>query len=503
MTNKIFGFMFDAARQPESIATYKHMIDFLSDWNYNTILFRVCDDQGIAVKLDSHPEFKETPDSFSKDEIKDLVRYAESKGIDIIPEIESFGHTKYIATLEQYKEISEVNEETGLPVAICPVAELSLSLMQDIYSEITEVFTSKYIHGGCDEVRWGSSEASQKALESKSRIEIWGKHINSLYRIAADLGKEFMIWGDHALRKEPEILDHINKEIIIVDWEYKFSRDDEILPAVENGIEKGFSVVGAPAVGWGKWLIRTGSMQLKNIDAHIEANKKTDTEKGGGVIVTHWCPWRFLADSYYDTLAYSSISFHEGFIAAKDNAFKLFVEKHYGAEWDNEWKKLFSLSHLLMLPRWKSSNPLEYPFIAEPWHNKETLEKAKETPDTAIPDLEELLELLDVCEAKVNKNKADYEAFKISYLYYENIYSRITAVKNLYNEKDEKEAFKAVAEKDKYILKLISDQWDKTRNTDSKMKFKEAPYNSPGQDIWVMMKMAADYSASLVTCEKE
>ena len=50
------GMMIDAARQPESLPYYHRLIDFCADWGLNTLLFRLCDDQGCAVRFERRPD---------------------------------------------------------------------------------------------------------------------------------------------------------------------------------------------------------------------------------------------------------------------------------------------------------------------------------------------------------------------------------------------------------------------------------------------------------------
>ena len=56
----IKGFMIDAPRLMESINYYRRLIDFCSEWKFNTIVFRLTDDEGCALRFESHPELLST-----------------------------------------------------------------------------------------------------------------------------------------------------------------------------------------------------------------------------------------------------------------------------------------------------------------------------------------------------------------------------------------------------------------------------------------------------------
>jgi len=495
---KIFGLMIDAARQPESIETCKKIVDFAADWQYNTILFRVSDDQGIAVNLASVPELIKTPDAFEINEIITLVSYAESKGIQIIPEVESFGHTRYISDVPEFEHMRDVSDISGATSGLCPVADGVLELMEKIYTEIASIFKSPFIHGGCDEVNWGGAELSKQALETKSKSEIWAEYVNSLHAITKKMNLRFIIWADHVLRKNPDILEKIDNQIILLDWEYNINKPEEIKPYIDRALEHGFKIVGCPAMFWGKWLLHIGVRQLKNITAWCELFRNSDNDNALGVIVTKWCPWRYLSNSYFDSAAYASVAFYEGYQKAADSAFKLFVEKHYGSDWNSDWKSLFALTGKFMLPRWKSSHPLEYPFIQTPWNNESTLREALALPDTSIPaeEADYLLKLLDLCSKNLRKNNNDFEAFELSFKYYENIYSRIVLLQEMTDD-NIAETIQRISEKDQQILNDIEKIWDRTRNPKSKMKHQHAPHTSAGQQIWVEMYQAAEFSSKL------
>jgi N-acetyl-beta-hexosaminidase len=54
----IRGFMIDAARTVERMDHYYRFIDFCAEWGFNTLIFRLTDDEGSAYQFQSHPELK-------------------------------------------------------------------------------------------------------------------------------------------------------------------------------------------------------------------------------------------------------------------------------------------------------------------------------------------------------------------------------------------------------------------------------------------------------------
>jgi N-acetyl-beta-hexosaminidase len=216
------GVMVDAGRVPETMAYYKQVIEFCSDWGLNTLHFRLTDDQGSAMHFTSVPDLVNHANAFTAEELKSLVEFGRSHGVELIPEVESFGHTGYITRSPAYEHLLDRDATGGDAefTGIIPVNPETLALFGKLYREVAAIFPSAYLHGGCDEVNWGGSLLSRKALQAKGRARVWAEYLNSLNEISTGLGKELIVWGDFVLHKEPAILGQLNKKIIIMDWNY-------------------------------------------------------------------------------------------------------------------------------------------------------------------------------------------------------------------------------------------------------------------------------------------
>ena len=114
------GFMIDAPRGVETLDSYFRLIDFLHKEKFNSLIFRLTDDQGSAYLFTSHPELNMCEGALSEKEIKKIIKYAQKKGIEIIPEIESFGHSKYITKTKKYKYLNDGPAGADFN-ALCPM----------------------------------------------------------------------------------------------------------------------------------------------------------------------------------------------------------------------------------------------------------------------------------------------------------------------------------------------------------------------------------------------
>jgi hypothetical protein len=421
--------MLDAARLPERVSYYRRFLDFCADWNVNAVVFRLTDDQGCALRFESHPELLIHEHALTCGAMSDLVAYAGERGIEMIPEIESFGHSRYITSVDRYAHLSDkAADDTDWRNGLTPLHPDVLQLLGDLYEEAASIFPGRFLHGGCDEVTWGASAFSRDLLNTRSRPAVWAEYLNALNRKTRSLGKEFIVWADMVLRHEPDCLDSLDRDVILYDWDY-WTRDPEALEeTARKALEKGFRVIGGPAVIWARWGPRPGRDQLRNIDAYVAAYAGIDDERVLGVITTNWVPGRFLPGADLDGLAYAATAMSEGLTTARVEAFKRFVERHYRAEWDDLWGDVFHTLYAVVPCRRSNARPRHYPFLPVPWHDEETLAEArKHGPGYAFP-YDRLLGQLHRCRAAVKRNREDFEALRLSVAYLRHIHWRRNAV---------------------------------------------------------------------------
>ena len=153
---------------------------------------------------------------------------------------------------------------------------------------------------------------SRKALETKQRYEIWGEYLNSLDRIARDLGKQFIVWGDMVVHKEPRILPRLNKNIIVMDWDYVETSSAKLHDTFAKIRSNGSRAIGAPALISYRCGPHAGTSQLANIDAFANAYLGPSDPSSLGVILTNWVPSRYIQSSIWDGFAYAAIALNEG-----------------------------------------------------------------------------------------------------------------------------------------------------------------------------------------------
>jgi hexosaminidase len=194
------GLMLDVARHFFSVEFVKKYIDLMAAYKLNNFHWHLTDDQGWRIEIKKYPKLTQissqraqtvignyhdrTPQQFdntpyggyyTQDQIRDVVKYAADRYLNIVPEIEMPGHSE--AVLAAYPEFScdpslttyKVAETWGVFHNIYEPSDKTFNFLQDVLTEVMALFPSKYIHVGGDEVpkdAWKKSEFCQNLIKT-------------------------------------------------------------------------------------------------------------------------------------------------------------------------------------------------------------------------------------------------------------------------------------------------------------------------------------------------
>ena len=228
------GMMLDVARHFQPVEFVKKYIDLLALHNINRFHWHLTDDQGWRIEIDAYPKLMEissmrketvigritgeydgTPHGgyYTKEELKEIVQYADERYITIIPEVDLPGHM--LAALAAYPELGctggpyEVAREWGVfEDVLCPGKEETFTFLEAVLTEVMEIFPSRYIHIGGDEApktRWEKCpdcQARIKELGLKDRNGHTAEHYLQSYVTARiekflnDHGRSIIGWDE-------------------------------------------------------------------------------------------------------------------------------------------------------------------------------------------------------------------------------------------------------------------------------------------------------------------
>jgi hexosaminidase len=160
--------MFDVARHFFSVEDVKHYVDLISHYKVNRLHLHLTDDQGWRIEIKSWSKLTEIGAQtqvngggggfYTQEQYKEIVEYAESRFVTIIPEVDTPGHTN--AALASYPELN-VSEESPAPYEGTEVGFSSLGInmevtyrfLDDVIRELAAITPGPYIHIGGDEAK--------------------------------------------------------------------------------------------------------------------------------------------------------------------------------------------------------------------------------------------------------------------------------------------------------------------------------------------------------------
>lgn len=222
------GVMLDVARTWIDADGVKRYIDLLSHYKINKLHIHLSNDEGWRIEIKSHPDLTQVGayrggDSpvkavygkwdekyggyYTQEQMREIVRYAAQRNVEIIPEIDLPGHSRNIARVRpeilcNYTPNTSASNGYDLRSVWCAAREENYSLLRDILSEVCELFPSRYIHIGGDEVemsQWERCPDCRKLMQAKGMVgtkELQSYFMSRLSDILESKGKLPAVWNE-------------------------------------------------------------------------------------------------------------------------------------------------------------------------------------------------------------------------------------------------------------------------------------------------------------------
>lgn len=234
------GLMLDVSRHFFSTDVIKQLLDLMASFKMNVFHWHLCDDQGWRLEIKKYPRLTATgawrnekegalfyqKDTaalagkpvyryggyYTQEQVKDIVAYAAMRNIMVVPEIEMPGHSG--AALAAYPQYSC----SGLPQPVpntamsgnfdafnsnyCPGNPGTYTFLDDILSEVVQLFPSPYIHIGGDEVNKKSwklcpkcqSVMKKEGLQNEEALQSY--FVRRMEKLINSKGKRLVGWGE-------------------------------------------------------------------------------------------------------------------------------------------------------------------------------------------------------------------------------------------------------------------------------------------------------------------
>ncbi|WP_240723627.1 beta-N-acetylhexosaminidase [Flavobacterium sp. J27] len=253
-TFKWRGLMIDVARHFQPVAVIKRNLDAMAAVKLNVLHWHLVDDQGWRIELKSRKKLSELASDgfyYTQEEIKNIIAYADERGILIVPEIDVPGHASAILTA--YPEIGsnykkDPKEQNGSTYSIernagvfrptlDPSNPETYRVLGEIFDEVCTLFPGKYFHIGGDENEgkaWDDNPMIQKFKKKngfKTNHELQSYFTLQLVPLLKKHNKEIVGWEEIMNEKMP-------KTTIIHSWKGSnegSTAGKSMVDAVKNG----------------------------------------------------------------------------------------------------------------------------------------------------------------------------------------------------------------------------------------------------------------------------
>ncbi|KAA3439790.1 family 20 glycosylhydrolase [Rufibacter hautae] len=236
------GMHLDVSRHFFSTDFLKKYINLLALYKFNKLHLHLTDDQGWRIEIKKYPKLtsegawrtfnkhdsvcieksKDNPDFalekkhlvqkegktlyggfYTQAEMKEIIRYAAAKHIEIIPEVDMPGHM--MAAIKAYPFLSCTGDAgwgKDFSTPLCPCNESTYTFAENVLSEIAALFPSQYIHIGADEVEkttWAQAAVCKDLMQKeglKDVHELQSYFVHRIEKFLQTKGKKLIGWDE-------------------------------------------------------------------------------------------------------------------------------------------------------------------------------------------------------------------------------------------------------------------------------------------------------------------
>lgn len=300
----VLGYQLDVSRaKVPTMATLRRMVDVLSRLGYNQ--FQLYTEHTFAYAKHEVAWYDASP--MTPAEVRELDAYCAARGIELVPNQNSFGHLEQWLRHPEYNHLAEAprggttSKPHGytlkFPMCLNPTDPRSVEFVAGLYDELFPCFRSKLVNVGCDETMELLDDHEPPLGRSAETLKRLGPHrvyvdfLNKLHKLCADRGHTMMFWGDIILH-HPELLADLPKDVICLNWGYEADHPFEKETAALEKSGRRFYVCPSTTT-WCTLVGRTTTM-LANVDNCLAAGER---HGAAGVLMTDWgntghpAPW--------------------------------------------------------------------------------------------------------------------------------------------------------------------------------------------------------------------
>jgi len=251
------GFMADLGRSTWSMPLLRRLVRIMAHLKMNLLHLHLMDDELCGFRCAQLPLGRENPGALDAAALRELIAYARSYHIAVMPEIESWGHVNSVTY--HYPELRGAAGQFG--GSSFAIGEPTYALLEKIYDEIVPCLEDEAsVHLGLDEALWavlpGEEDRGHTPESHVARL------FDILQRVGARHGKKLTmhVWADHGGRPIPA---ELREKIVVQPWAYRPSDGPQIDEAMSR-----YAGEGCPPImlgGGASWVKVHGDCEASRL----------------------------------------------------------------------------------------------------------------------------------------------------------------------------------------------------------------------------------------------
>ncbi len=284
-----FGTMIDCSRNAvPNMDSLKKWIDITADLGYNTLLLYTED----TYELDDNPYFGYMRGRFSQAELKEVDAYAQSRGMELVPCIQTLAHLNAIVRWPAYAPHVDIDD------ILLAGDEKVYELIDQMFTSISRCFTSRSVNIGMDEAHMigrgkyydlhGDRDRSQILIDHLKKVAEIGKKYGFTLTMWSDMFFRLVAGGDYYNSKADipsEIAEQIPDNVQLMYWDY-YSIDKKHYDQMFFLHQKMKKNIGFAGTLWtSTGLVPHNEFSMKTMDAAIKSCREHNVQE---VLLTIW-----------------------------------------------------------------------------------------------------------------------------------------------------------------------------------------------------------------------
>lgn len=217
--------MLDCSRDAvPNVAFLKTFIDDIALMGYNSLMLYT--EETYEIKGEDY--FGYLRGRFTVEEMKEINAYGKSKGIELIPCIQTLAHLNCLVQWYPYNEFTDCHD------ILLVGDERTYALIRKMFATMRECFDSEYLHVGMDEAHFLGRGKYQDQNGYRNRFDIINEHLGKVCEIAKEFGFKPVMWSDMFFRLatgggyyadkpiqiSQEVLDKVPESVDLCYWDY-------------------------------------------------------------------------------------------------------------------------------------------------------------------------------------------------------------------------------------------------------------------------------------------